>query len=388
MAWPTAIPRWPRGWPCSPGWPPPRTCRCGRRSRPSSWGWPGAAAGCTSAWAWAGPCCCCGWSPPSRWSRRPWPAAASAALTRAPDPGGRCAVTRPARPRRPSRFPDRGPAEQFAHPRDDLLAVELDGGHELIVGQAGQAVLQVEPGGAQRAHVRGDLAGHGLRRADVQRPVRAGFAVERRLGRDGKAALLGDQRDDLPPGGPELRLSLLVGGRDVAGRVHQHGPRWLAELLQRPPEQLRVGGEPGRRAADDGQRQREPEPGGADHRLRVAAHADPRRERPRLQVRYDVLAQQRRAGLALPGHRPALEQFGEQRGLLVEEILVVGQVVAEQRERLDARPAPEGDLGPAAGDRVRGGVALEHPDRVVRAQHGDGGAEPDLLGPDRDRGRY
>ena len=43
-----------------------------------------------------------------RWSRRPWPAAAPAAPARAPDPGDRCAVTRPARRRRPGRFPDRG----------------------------------------------------------------------------------------------------------------------------------------------------------------------------------------------------------------------------------------------------------------------------------------
>ena len=97
--------------------------------------------------------------------------------------------------------------------------------------------------------------------------------------------------------------------------------------------------------------------------------------------------QQRRAGLALPGDRPALEQFGEQRGLLVEEFLVVGEVVAEQRERFDARPAAEDDLGPAAGDRVQRGVPLEHPDRVVGAQHGDRGAEPDPVRAGRDRGR-
>jgi hypothetical protein len=112
-----------------------------------------------------------------------------------------------------------------------------------------------------------------------------------------------------------------------------------------------------------------------------------RRERAGFQVRHDVLVQQRRAGLALPGHRAALEQFGEQRGLLVEQLLVVGQVVAEQRERLDARPAAEDDLGPAAGDRVQRRVPLEHPDRIIRAQHGDRGAEPDLPGPGRDRGQ-
>ena len=57
---------------------------------------------------------------------------------------------------------------------------------------------------------------------------------------------------------------------------------------------------------------------------------------------HDVLVVQRRAGLALPRDRAALEQLGEQVGLLLEEVLVVGQVVAEQRERLDARPAARG----------------------------------------------
>ena len=36
-------------------------------------------------------------------------------------------------------------AEQFADARDDLAAVQFDVGHELVVGQARHAVLQVEP---------------------------------------------------------------------------------------------------------------------------------------------------------------------------------------------------------------------------------------------------
>src|SRR5262249_32649851 len=61
------------------------------------------------------------------------------------------------------------------------------------------------------------------------------------------------------------------------------------------------------------------------------------------------------------------------------------EVVAEQRERFDARPAAEDDLGPAAGDGVQRGVPLVHPDRIVGTQHGDGGAEVDPLGARRDR---
>src|SRR5215467_10106330 len=136
-----------------------------------------------------------------------------------------------------SRWPDSdapvpGSAEQFADPRDDLAAVQLDVGHELFVCEAGHAVLQVEPGRAKDAQAGGDLPGDGLRRADVQRFGWSGFGVERLLGRDRKAALGGDERDDVPPPRPELRFRLLVGGRDVARRVHHHRQRRAAGLLQ------------------------------------------------------------------------------------------------------------------------------------------------------------
>ena len=53
-------------------------------------------------------------------------------------------------------------AEQLADARDDLVTVQLDVGHELFVGQAGHAVLQVEPGGAKGAEVGGDLLRDGF----------------------------------------------------------------------------------------------------------------------------------------------------------------------------------------------------------------------------------
>src|SRR6266704_1642005 len=130
------------------------------------------------------------------------------------------------------------------------------------------------------------------------------------------------------------------------------------------------------------------EAGGADHGLRVAADADPGRERAGFGMRHHVLVQQGCAGLALPGDRPALEEFGEQRGFLLEEFLIIGEVVAEQRERFNAGSAAEDDFGPATRDRVQRGVPLEHPDRIVGTQHRDGGAETDPFGPGRDRGEY
>jgi len=55
-----------------------------------------------------------------------------------------------------------GSAEQVADTRDDLAAVQVDVGHELLVGQAWQAVLEVEPSGLQGAEVSGDLLRDGV----------------------------------------------------------------------------------------------------------------------------------------------------------------------------------------------------------------------------------
>jgi hypothetical protein len=113
-------------------------------------------------------------------------------------------------------------------------------------------------------------------------------------------------------------------------------------------------------------------------------------------VQHDVLVVERRPGRALPADGAALHQFGEEVGLLLEQALVVGEVVAEERERLDARAAAEDHLGPSAGDRVQGRVALEDADGIVGAEHdhcraemnsgrarGDGG-ENDVAGGHRE----
>jgi hypothetical protein len=63
--------------------------------------------------------------------------------------------------------------------------------------------------------------------------------------------------------------------------------------------------------------------------------------------------------------------------LLREERVVVVQVVAEERKRLDERAAAGHDLGTAARDQVDFGEFLEDPHRVVRAQHRYRAREPD-----------
>jgi len=71
--------------------------------------------------------------------------------------------------------------------------------------------------------------------------------------------------------------------------------------------------------------------------------------------------------------------------LLDEELVVVGEVVAEERERLDERAASGHDLGAAAREQVEGGELLEHAHRIVRAEHADRACDPNTRRPLGDR---
>jgi hypothetical protein len=79
--------------------------------------------------------------------------------------------------------------------------------------------------------------------------------------------------------------------------------------------------------------------------------------------------------------RPLLvAQREEEFELLGKQAVVVVQVVPEQRERLDERPAPRHHLGAPAREQVECGELLVHADRIVRAEHRDGAREPDATG--------
>ncbi len=123
---------------------------------------------------------------------------------------------------------------------------------------------------------------------------------------------------------------------------------------------------------------------GPHHRLRAAADADPGAERRVLHRREDPDAVERRTNRSLPFYRLAgaigVPERGEDRQLLLEQDLVVVQRVAEQGERLGERAAAENDLGSPVGDGVQGAEALVHPNRVIRAEDGDGGPEFQTLG--------
>jgi len=80
---------------------------------------------------------------------------------------------------------------------------------------------------------------------------------------------------------------------------------------------------------------------------------------------------------ARPGDPVVLVGGDQQVELGAEERVVVADVEVEQREGDVGGSASGHHPDPSGGDRRGGGQLLEHPQRVVGGQHGDGGAQPD-----------
>jgi hypothetical protein len=121
---------------------------------------------------------------------------------------------------------------------------------------------------------------------------------------------------------------------------------------------------------------------------RGAADRDPHRK-PRLYwARVDAGGVQRRTEAPRPGDPLRLPQLEQQVELLLKERVIVVEVVAEERERLDVCPASRCDLGPSVGEHVDGGEVLEHPHRIRRGQHCHRAREPDAAGGLRDRAQH
>ena len=81
----------------------------------------------------------------------------------------------------------------------------------------------------------------------------------------------------------------------------------------------------------------------------------------------------------------SLHQLGEQRDLVLEQLLVPRQVVAEERVRLGERSAAENHFSAAVRQGVQRREALKDAHGIVGAQNGDRGAEEDPARPAGDR---
>ena len=96
--------------------------------------------------------------------------------------------------------------------------------------------------------------------------------------------------------------------------------------------------------------------------------------------------------LAFPDRMAAGADREQEIELFGEQLVVVVEVVAEQREGLDERAAPRHDLGPPARQAVERGELLVDAHRIVGRKHRDGARQADAFrarraGRERDRGR-
>jgi hypothetical protein len=101
-------------------------------------------------------------------------------------------------------------------------------------------------------------------------------------------------------------------------------------------------------AADDRNRQRQAERAGAGDRLRRAAGRDPDRQGLLQRARIDALPVERLAMTAFPRHHGFGPDLKQEIELFREQLIVILEVIAEQRKGLDGRAATGHDLGATA----------------------------------------
>jgi hypothetical protein len=97
---------------------------------------------------------------------------------------------------------------------------------------------------------------------------------------------------------------------------------------------------------------------------------------------------QRRTKAALPGDARGTVELYQEIEFFREHIVVVGKIVAEQRERFGEGATSGNYLGAPAGDEVDGGEILEYPDRIGRAQDRDRAGQANTFGHSRDRRQH
>src|SRR6202165_356448 len=243
--------------------------------------------------------------------------------------------------------------QELAHPRNHLASVELDGRQPLFVRHSSSGVGQVESTEPEQPHHRGYFCCHGFRRSDIERPF-GYFALESGHRRPGPSALERGLLERLLPARPLNVDRLLLCPRHVSVRVHAYRQWWVLVGFECALIELDQWRETAGRSADDGQHQGQPVASGADHRLWAATDTNPGGKVSNRESRGHVLVYERRSKLAGPGHGLGPEQPREQVELLLEELLVVGQVKPEQGEGLGQRATTDDELCAAVRYGVEG----------------------------------
>ena len=133
------------------------------------------------------------------------------------------------------------------------------------------------------------------------------------------------------------------------------------------------------RHADIGERQRQSEFAGSfDAALRTAG-PDPDRQAALRGARRNRGVVQAGTKSALPGDPFGGVKLHQQLEFFLEQLVIVGQVVTEQRKGLREYAASCNDLGAAVGDEVQCGKVFEHRNRIGCAQDGDRARQADPL---------
>jgi hypothetical protein len=97
-------------------------------------------------------------------------------------------------------------------------------------------------------------------------------------------------------------------------------------------------------------------------------------------ARIDTLSSESRAMLAGPGDIGGFAEGEEEIEFFGEEVIVVFELEAEEREGFDEGAAAGDDFGSAVREEVEGGELLEDANGIGGAKNGDGGGETDGCG--------
>ena len=164
------------------------------------------------------------------------------------------------------------------HEGGDLRTEDLDGAHELCVGEGGDAHLEGDAGDAAEIVMDAEeLFGDGFGVADEESAGGATLGVELRPGSGGPATLFADVGEGAGVAGEEVVGGLLGGVGDVAEGVDADAELLggVACAVAGLAVEVDEGAEAAVFASDDGDHEGETEDSGAGERGRRAADADP-----------------------------------------------------------------------------------------------------------------